>query len=138
LKGEKYTKAADIYSFGVVIWAIITHQHPFADQDWNKLDFHWDIIEGFRPEIPTTIYPCLTELIMKCWDTEQGKRPTAVEIYQFSTYMQQILVLNTDLQDDKLPLAKSSNPVGHSSATYFSKTYPIIRVHDKKTGFLSK
>ena len=52
LCGKQYTTAADIYSFGVVIWVILAHQQPYSDKNWEDEQFQWDIIEGLRLKIP--------------------------------------------------------------------------------------
>ncbi|RIB21651.1 kinase-like domain-containing protein [Gigaspora rosea] len=47
---EGYTKASDIYSFGMIMWEMITGQNPFSDSNHNEL-LVLDILNGLRPEI---------------------------------------------------------------------------------------
>ncbi|CAB4476770.1 unnamed protein product [Rhizophagus irregularis] len=56
LRGKPYTKAADIYSFGMII--------------------------GIRPEIIEGMMPEYVELMKRCWDNDPEKRPTAEELEQ--------------------------------------------------------
>ncbi|CAG8787833.1 18858_t:CDS:2, partial [Racocetra fulgida] len=65
LKGGKFTKASDIYSFGMII--------PFSDR---KHDEHLilDILNGLRPEIRTNTPQDLVELMERCWHSDSEKR----------------------------------------------------------------
>ncbi|CAB5347940.1 unnamed protein product [Rhizophagus irregularis] len=79
LRGKPYTQAADIYSFGMVMYFIITGRQPFDDcaHDNNLV---LQICSGIRPEIPEI--PELKsnqyiDLMKKCWDSNPDNRPNA-------------------------------------------------------------
>ena len=50
MRGKPYIKAADIYSFGIIIWEVITRLKPFAK--YNKYDFPSAVKSGVRDIIP--------------------------------------------------------------------------------------
>ncbi|CAB4420763.1 unnamed protein product [Rhizophagus irregularis] len=77
LRGKPYTQAADIYSFGMVMYYIITGRQPFDDCAHDGL-LALDICRGIRPEIPKI--PELKsnqyiDLMKKCWDSNPDNRP---------------------------------------------------------------
>ncbi|CAG8465998.1 5840_t:CDS:2 [Racocetra fulgida] len=47
--GEKYTTASDIYSFGMIMWEMITAQKPFFDRNHDEF-LILDILNGLRPD----------------------------------------------------------------------------------------
>ncbi|CAG8513409.1 15512_t:CDS:2, partial [Racocetra fulgida] len=73
LKGGKFTQASDIYSLGMIILEVISGYRPFSDR---KHDEHLilDILNGFRPKIPTDIPHELVKLLERCWDPDPKKR----------------------------------------------------------------
>ncbi|RIB10985.1 kinase-like domain-containing protein [Gigaspora rosea] len=77
---KKYTKASDIYSFGIVVYEIITGFRPHSDL---MHDHHLaiEIMNGLRPKIPTSTPKLLAKLIIQCWDARPNKRPTSNELY---------------------------------------------------------
>ncbi|GBC08551.1 hypothetical protein RclHR1_08200003 [Rhizophagus clarus] len=81
LRGKPYTQAADIYSFGMIMYFVATGRQPFADcaHDHNlALDI---CKKGIRPEINELLVPkCYIKLIKRCWDTDPNNRPNIIEI----------------------------------------------------------
>jgi serine/threonine protein kinase len=50
IRGEKYSEKADIYSFGVVMWEMLTRRQPYAGR--NFIGVSLDVLQGKRPPIP--------------------------------------------------------------------------------------
>ncbi|POG69191.1 kinase-like domain-containing protein [Rhizophagus irregularis DAOM 181602=DAOM 197198] len=81
LRGQQYTKAADIYSFGIIMNEFLSEEIPFNDIPHNEF-LAIKICKGIRPTIYKDIPKLLTDLIIKCWDAEIKNRPTTKELYQ--------------------------------------------------------
>jgi serine/threonine protein kinase len=80
LRGKPYTQAADIYSFGMIMYVIATGRQPFDNHAHNEA-LALDICTGIRPEINNQIAPkCYIDLIKKCWDSNPENRPNSIEI----------------------------------------------------------
>ncbi|RHZ60924.1 hypothetical protein Glove_350g61 [Diversispora epigaea] len=82
LSGEEYKKAADVYSFALVAYEIITGLPPYHDMPHDK-ELALNICNGFRPKIPFHTPKLITQLIMRCWDARITHRPTFKELYKF-------------------------------------------------------
>ncbi|RGB29239.1 kinase-like domain-containing protein, partial [Rhizophagus diaphanus] len=83
LRGNPYTQAADIYSFGMVMYYIITGRQPFENCAHDGL-LALNICRGIRPEIPeiselkSNQY---IDLMKKCWDSDPDNRPNVESIF---------------------------------------------------------
>ncbi|RHZ88739.1 hypothetical protein Glove_21g109 [Diversispora epigaea] len=75
LCGEEYTKAADVYSFGIIAYELITGFAPYYDLPHDK-DLARKICNGLRPKIPFHTPKLITRIIMRCWDARVTHRPT--------------------------------------------------------------
>ncbi|GET65570.1 kinase-like domain-containing protein [Rhizophagus irregularis DAOM 181602=DAOM 197198] len=81
LRGYQYTKAADIYSFGIIMNEFLSEEIPFNDIPHDEF-LAIKICKGLRPTISNDIPKLLADLIIKCWDAEIENRPTIKELYQ--------------------------------------------------------
>ena len=80
LKGKPYTQAADIYSFGMIMYFVATGKQPFSDRAHDQY-LVLSIYNGIRPNINEPEAPkCYIDLMKKCWDSNPDKRPKATEI----------------------------------------------------------
>lgn len=82
----KFTPASDIWSFGVLLFEIITFgSFPFQGMTNNQVLEY--VKEGNTLAIPNGIRPQLEGLMKACWNVSYIKRPTASEVCEFiSTY----------------------------------------------------
>jgi serine/threonine protein kinase len=65
LNSEPYTKASDIYSFGVVAYEVLSGLPPYYNQD-HDIDLALKICQGLRPQFQIKIPRLLEDLIEKC------------------------------------------------------------------------
>ena len=80
LKGKPYTQAADIYSFGMIMYFVATGKQPFSDRAHDQY-LVLSIYNGIRPKINEPEAPeCYIDLMKKCWDSNPENRPNASEI----------------------------------------------------------
>jgi serine/threonine protein kinase len=79
LRGQNYTKASDIYSFGVIMYEIISGLPPYHDLS-HDVNLAIKICQGLRPRFNIKVPQLIVLLIKKCLDANPLKRPTAKEI----------------------------------------------------------
>ncbi|KAK2862888.1 hypothetical protein Q5P01_002421 [Channa striata] len=79
------TRASDIYSYGILLWSIVTGKQPYENAKSSIVRFR--IPEGDRPsleEIRCQATGCeglkgLMELMVRCWDARPSERPSSFE-----------------------------------------------------------
>src|SRR5436190_1472704 len=81
LRGKPYTKAADIYSFGIIMWEF-TSGIPAFNNKSHDFNLALDICKGLRPKIVASTLPVYARLMRRCWDSDPNKRPTADELVE--------------------------------------------------------
>ncbi|RHZ78856.1 hypothetical protein Glove_155g21 [Diversispora epigaea] len=83
LRGNQFTSEGDIYSFGGIMYEIVTAQRPFVDQAHDTY-LMIDICNGVRPKVPDFMLNWIPEwyldLMYRCWSDDPYKRPTADEL----------------------------------------------------------
>ena len=77
----KLSSAADVYSYGMILWELITRKTPFEDQPRDQIIIS-AVLGGEREEIPDHCPLVWKEIIETCWEKVPGSRPTATGILE--------------------------------------------------------
>ena len=129
LRGHQYTKASDIYSFGIVMNELMSEETPYNNISHDHI-LAVKICKGLRPEISEDTPKLLADLIMKCWDAKAENRPTAKELSQilYKWYYDEIRYENGEIYSQIKEYAKiRENKLKNSSSENKPKniqTYP--------------
>lgn len=80
-KNQPYNYSADVYSFGILLWEILSMERPFERYTCNM---YLDLIveKGHRPKCDESWPLPLRSLMSRCWQADWRKRPSCTEVVQ--------------------------------------------------------
>ncbi|EXX50530.1 Tpk1p [Rhizophagus irregularis DAOM 197198w] len=105
LRGKNYTKASDIYSFGIIMYEVISGLRPYHDYISHDENLAIKICKGLRPRFNIKVPQLIVQLIKICLDSDPLKRPKAEEIeiilytWLYEQNDEQIVVLQTQIDE---------------------------------------
>uniref|UniRef100_A0A7N6B1K8 Scaffold protein ILK n=1 Tax=Anabas testudineus TaxID=64144 RepID=A0A7N6B1K8_ANATE len=67
-------RSADMWSFAILLWELVTREVPFADLSNMEIGMKVSL-EGLRPTIPPGISPHICKLMKICMNEDPAKRP---------------------------------------------------------------
>ena len=81
---SKVVESDDVYSFGVLVWELVSGEEPFPSVSLEALR---DMVAGqqLRPEIPPDTEEELGQLIKACWNANPGRRPVFSKLHSTLT-----------------------------------------------------
>jgi len=77
---QPYNQSADIYSFALCCWELLSHEQPYLDiEEWDQL-VSSVAVSGKRPDIPSWVPADLAQLFRLGWDHDKKKRPNCAQV----------------------------------------------------------
>lgn len=74
---DLFSKAADVYSYGMTCYEILTGKSPFEGHSIKDLDV---VLNGRCPEVPHYVDGWMRELLIRCWHPNPAARPSFGDI----------------------------------------------------------
>jgi len=78
LKQEKYNEKADIWSYGIIVWELVTYERPYEGK--QRKDIILCAKNGETLQIPIECPLFLKKLMLKCWRVPSDTRPSFIKI----------------------------------------------------------
>ncbi|GBB84863.1 hypothetical protein RclHR1_11440002 [Rhizophagus clarus] len=115
-----YTKAADIYSFGIIMYEVISGLPPYHDVNHDNY-LAIKICHGLRPRFDFKVPQLIVYLIKNCLNANPLNRPTAKEIYEILDPSYNVELENQIKEVEKL----NNNPLIENTVTNLGLSYEI-------------
>ncbi|KAL3868670.1 hypothetical protein ACJMK2_041448 [Sinanodonta woodiana] len=86
LRGEAPTSRADIFSYGITLWQMLSRKTPYSGENQHVVIFGV-VAYGTRPKHPEGLESnpfelCYKDLYSQCWNARASDRPSAIEVYE--------------------------------------------------------
>eukprot|EP01018_Ginkgo_biloba_P016116 Gb_35658 [translate_table: standard] len=90
--GVNYSVEADVYSFAMTFYEVLTGKIPFEGITISWKNFRIKVLNGDRPELPRDCPKYLACFIKRCWDGIPNRRPPFDDICKMLRHFKVLLL----------------------------------------------
>uniref|UniRef100_A0A8C7RVE2 Mitogen-activated protein kinase kinase kinase 7 n=1 Tax=Oncorhynchus mykiss TaxID=8022 RepID=A0A8C7RVE2_ONCMY len=79
-EGSNYSEKCDVFSWGIILWEVITRRKPFDEIGGSAFCIMWAVHRGTRPPLIKDLPEPIEGLMTHCWDKDPAQRPSMEEV----------------------------------------------------------
>ncbi|XP_071818914.1 mitogen-activated protein kinase kinase kinase 7-like isoform X2 [Apostichopus japonicus] len=84
-EGRQYNEKCDIFSWGIILWEVLSRKRPFDNIEGSAFTIMWAIHEGKRPIKIRDLPRPLDDLMNRCWSPVSRNRPSMKQVVKVMT-----------------------------------------------------
>ncbi|XP_012540305.1 mitogen-activated protein kinase kinase kinase 7 [Monomorium pharaonis] len=84
-EGSRYTEKCDVFSWGIILWEVLTRKKPFDDIGASAYRIMWAVHVGQRPPLIEGCPKPIENLMTRCWQKAPEERPSMDEVVKIMT-----------------------------------------------------
>ncbi|XP_026582506.1 mitogen-activated protein kinase kinase kinase 7 isoform X5 [Pseudonaja textilis] len=88
-EGSNYSEKCDVFSWGIILWEVITRRKPFDEIGGPAFRIMWAVHNGTRPPLIKHLPKPIESLMTRCWSKDPSQRPSMEEIVKIMTHLMQ-------------------------------------------------
>ncbi|TNN69125.1 Mitogen-activated protein kinase kinase kinase 7 [Liparis tanakae] len=85
--GSNYSEKCDVFSWGIILWEVITRRKPFDEIGGPAFRIMWAVHNGTRPPLIKNLPMPIESLMTRCWSKDPSQRPSTEEIVKIMTHL---------------------------------------------------
>ncbi|XP_069462572.1 mitogen-activated protein kinase kinase kinase 7 isoform X13 [Ambystoma mexicanum] len=86
-EGSNYSEKCDVFSWGIILWEVITRRKPFDEIGGPAFRIMWAVHNGTRPPLIKHLPKPIESLMTRCWSKDPSQRPSMEEIVKIMTHL---------------------------------------------------
>ncbi|KTG37944.1 hypothetical protein cypCar_00029611 [Cyprinus carpio] len=85
--GSNYSEKCDVFSWGIILWEVITRRKPFDEIGGPAFRIMWAVHRGTRPPLIKNLPKPIESLMTRCWSKDPSQRPSMEEIVKIMSHL---------------------------------------------------
>ncbi|XP_067337725.1 mitogen-activated protein kinase kinase kinase 7 isoform X2 [Channa argus] len=86
-EGNNYSEKCDVFSWGIILWEVITRRKPFDEIGGPAFRIMWAVHNGTRPPLIKNLPKPIESLMTRCWSKDPSQRPSMEEIVKIMAHL---------------------------------------------------